>query len=121
MASFVETVMRVPFFTGLSREDLARILGKLQEEKFLSGQIIVKQGEPGDALYVVQSGVVEVVLESDGVSAESVAVLGPEECFGEMALFTGEKRSATVRAFVDSVVLRLDKEDWRSCSPDIPP
>ena len=112
MENLADVMKRTAFFSDLSREDLARIAGRLEERKVSSGQAIVRQGEAGDALYVVQSGAVEVVLESNGVSAESLAVLGPHECFGEMALFTGEKRSATVRAFVDSVVLKLSKENW---------
>jgi anion transporter len=110
--SFADTIRHIPFFSGLSREDLARIAGKLEEEKFSAAQTIVRQGESGDALYVVQSGAVDVVLEKDGVNVQSLAMLGPNESFGEMALFTGEKRSATVRAFVDSVILKLSKENW---------
>ena len=112
METLAEVVKRASFFSGLGREDLARIVGKLEEQRFSSGQLIVKQGDAGDALYVVQSGAVEVVLENGGSGLESLAVLGSNECFGEMALFTGEQRSATVRAFVDSAVLRLSKEDW---------
>jgi CRP-like cAMP-binding protein len=112
MENFAETIRNIPFFSGLSRQDLARVAGKLEEEKFSSGQAIVKQGESGDALYVVRSGAVEVVLENAGLGVESLAVLSANECFGEMALFTGEKRSATVCAFVDSLVLKLSKENW---------
>ncbi|MGB7948917.1 MAG: cyclic nucleotide-binding domain-containing protein, partial [Candidatus Binatia bacterium] len=112
MDSFAETIRNIPFFSGLSRQDLARLAGKLEEEKFSSGDAIVKQGESGDALYVVRSGAVEVVLENDEVGAESLAVLNANECFGEMALFTGQKRSATVRAFVDSLILKLSQENW---------
>ncbi len=112
MDNLAETIRHIPFFSGLSREDLARIVGKLEEESFTAGKVIVSQGEVGDALYMVQSGAVEVVLEHDGLRVESVAILGRYECFGEMALFTGQKRSATVLALVDSVVLKLRKETW---------
>ena len=112
MENLAETIRHIPFFSGLSREDLARIVGKLEEVRFSAGQVIVKQGEIGDALYMVQSGAVEVVLEHEGLRVESVAILGRYECFGEMALFTGQKRSATVLALVDSVVLKLSKETW---------
>jgi len=55
---------------------------------------------------------VEVVLEHEGLRVESVAILGPLECFGEMSLFTGQKRSATVLALLDSAVLKLSKDTW---------
>ena len=77
MENLAETIKNTSFFSGLLREDLARIAGKLQEERFSDGQVIVKQGETGDALYVVQSGAMEVVLEREGIRVESVALLGP--------------------------------------------
>lgn len=112
MENLAETIRHIPFFSGLPREDLARIVGKLEEERFSAGQVIVKQGEIGDALYMVRTGAVEVVLEHDGFRVESVAILGPYECFGEMSLFTGQKRSATVIALIDSVIFKLSKETW---------
>jgi len=110
--NLADTIKHIPFFSGLSREDLARIVGKLEEERFSAGQIILSQGDVGDSLYIVQSGAVEVVLEHDGLRLESVAILGRYECFGEMSLFTGQKRSATVIALVDSTVLKLGREGW---------
>ena len=112
MENLAEAIRHIAFFSELSREDLARIVGKLEEESFSAGQIIVKQGEVGDALHLLRSGAVEVVLEHEGRRVESVAILGPYECFGEMALFTGQKRSASVIALIDSVVLKLRKETW---------
>ncbi len=112
MDHFADAIRNIPLFSGLSREDLARVVGKLEEEKYSSGQAIVHQGEEGDALYVVESGAVEVLLETNGTRSESLTMLGPQDCFGEMALFTGQKRSATVRAFVDSAILKLSQENW---------
>lgn len=112
MENLAVVITRIPFFSGLSREDLARIAGKLEEESFSAGEIIVSQGGVGDSMYVVHSGAVEVVVENNGVRVESLGVLGPYESFGEMSLFTGEKRSATVLALVNSVVLRLRKDAW---------
>lgn len=112
MDHFADTIRNIPLFSGLSREEMARVVGKLEEEKYSSGQTIVHQGEEGDALYVVESGAVEVLLQTNGTHSESLTMLGPQDCFGEMALFTGQKRSATVRAFVDSAVLKLSQENW---------
>jgi len=109
---FADAIRSIPFFSGLSREDLARVAGKLEQRQYSSGEAIVQQGEEGDSLYVVQSGAVEVMLENGGPRTESLAMLGQGDCFGEMALFTGQKRSATVRAFVDSAILKLSQENW---------
>jgi CRP/FNR family transcriptional regulator, cyclic AMP receptor protein len=61
--SLAEAIRQIPFFSGLSREDLARIVGKLEERRFSLGGVIVNEGEPGDALFAVQSGAVEVILD----------------------------------------------------------
>lgn len=79
-------------------------LGKI----FTSGEIIVQQGDVGEEMYVVQAGKVEVVLES-GDERDRVAVLGPRDFFGEMALFDKEVRSATVRALGEARLLTIDK------------
>ena len=79
-------------------------LGKI----FTNGEVIVQQGDIGEEMYVVQSGKVEVVLES-GDNEERVAVLGPKDFFGEMALFDKEVRSATIRALGETRVLTIDK------------
>lgn len=121
MENLAAVITRIPFFSGLSREDLARIAGKLEEERFSAGEIIVSQGEVGDSMYVVHSGAVEVVVENNGVRVESLGVLGPYETFGEMSLFTGEKRSATVLALVNSVVLKLRKDAWEELLAKYPP
>lgn len=80
-------------------------LGKV----YRSGEPIVRQGDEGDCMYVVQSGTVEVVKESGG-SEMRLAELGEGEFFGEMALFEKDVRSATVRAIGDVRVLTIDKK-----------
>ncbi len=71
-------------------------------------EAIVRQGEPGDCMYVVQAGEVEVVQAADG-GEQRLALLSAGEFFGEMAVFEQEVRSATVRAVGEARVLRVDK------------
>jgi len=110
--SFAAAITKVPLFSTISRENLARIVGRLEELSYQPGEVIFSQGDDGDGLYIVHAGAAEVLIEQEGLPAESVAMLGPSECFGEMALFSGEKRSATVRALVNSTILRLARENW---------
>lgn len=104
------TISTTPLFAGLSREDLARIAGKLKEETFAAGQTVFCQGDRGHSLYIVRSGAVEVIREANGSEGESLAVLGPNECFGEITLFTGNPRSATARVVMNTVLVKLDNE-----------
>jgi CRP-like cAMP-binding protein len=82
-------------------------LGKLYHDR----EVIVRQGEPGDCMYVVQDGRVEVVVEAEG-GEERLAVLGPGDVFGEMALFERELRCATVRAIGEPRVLTVDRKGF---------
>ena len=80
-------------------------LGKVYQD----GEIIVRQGEVGNAMYVIQSGKAEVVEEVNGKTVP-LAVLGENDFFGEMALFEDQVRSATVRALGPVRVLTVDKQ-----------
>lgn len=73
------------------------------------GETIVRQGEVGDCMYVVQAGQVEVVQDTDG-GEQRLAVLEIGDFFGEMAVFEREVRSATVRALGEARVLKVDKK-----------
>jgi hypothetical protein len=76
---------------------------------FKDGEIIVRQGEPGDCMYVVQTGTVEV-LHREGDKEYSLRELGPGDFFGEMSLFEGELRSSTVRAVGEVWVYSLERD-----------
>lgn len=80
-------------------------LGKVYQDS----QVIVRQGEVGDCMYVVQQGRVAVVQERDGKEVP-LAVLGKGDFFGEMALFDREVRSSTVRAIGEAQILTVDKK-----------
>ena len=99
----------VPFFTGLGRKSLAKILSSMEVKRFGQGSVMIKQGDPGDAFYIVRSGQVQVVLRRKDQPDIQVAELGPKEGFGEMALFTDQPRSASVVAMTDVQVWRLPK------------
>jgi len=71
--------------------------GQPRSQVFRPGDVIVRQGESGDCMYVVESGKVEVVQERNG-STVRLAEGGPGDFFGEMAIFQRQERSATVRA-----------------------
>lgn len=79
-------------------------LGKV----FTDGEVIVQQGDVGDQMYVVQSGTVEVVLESGGRERQ-LSTMAAGDFFGEMALFDKIVRSASIRAVGEARVLTIDK------------
>jgi CRP-like cAMP-binding protein len=76
---------------------------------YQDGDAIVRQGELGDCMYVVQSGQVEVVQATTG-GEQRLAILGTGDFFGEMAVFEREVRSATVRAHGEARALKVDTQ-----------
>ena len=76
--------------------------------QYHDGDVIVRQGDTGDCLYVVQQGEIEVLQERDGKEVR-LAVLKESDFFGEGSLFDRETRSATVRALGNVRVLTVDK------------
>jgi anion transporter len=112
MADLADIIRHIPLFSGLSREDTAKIMGNLEEQSVHAGTTIFSQGDKGDAFYLIQSGAVGVVLESADGRSETIAVLGPQDCFGEMALLSSEPRSATIVAVKDTTLWKLSREAW---------
>jgi CRP-like cAMP-binding protein len=82
-------------------------LGRVYED----GEILVRQGEAGDSMFVIQEGEVEVVLERNGRET-LLHTAGAGEMLGEMAIFLHEARSATVRAKGRARALTVDKKNF---------
>ncbi|HEX7601898.1 MAG TPA: cyclic nucleotide-binding domain-containing protein, partial [Polyangiaceae bacterium] len=75
---------------------------------FPDGSVILREGDIANAMYVIQQGKVEVLQQHDGRDVQ-LAVLGEGDIFGEMALFEGEERCATIRALGHARLLTIDK------------
>ncbi len=80
-------------------------------KEYQNGEVIVRQGQPGDCMYVIQAGRVEVLAEEGGKEVQ-LALLGEGDFFGEMAIFERAVRSATVRALGDARVLTVDRRNF---------
>ena len=81
-------------------------LGKLYSD----GEVIIKQGDAGNCMYVIQSGEVEVISDNNGKEVR-LAIRKEGDFFGEMALFSKELRSATIRALGDTRILTVDRKN----------
>jgi len=97
-----------PLFEGLERSALEDIAARMRPRRFGAGDIIYREGEPGDSLFVIRDGVALVQAEPEE-RAGPLAHLRRGEVVGEMSLLTGEPRSATVLALVPTEVLELDQ------------
>ena len=97
-------------FDSLGREAAQRLVGHVVEVSFEKGSHILKKGDPGDCMYVLISGRVEIpIYEPDG-REKLVVRLGPRQMFGEMALLTGESRTADVFAASNCRCIKLYRD-----------
>lgn len=103
---------RVELFDPLSEAEARALAARARVAPFFAGETILEQGAPGDSLYIIDQGRVEVVVSQNGRS-EKVAELGPSEFVGEMGLLTGAERSATVVALEPTHCFVIDRDALR--------
>jgi CRP-like cAMP-binding protein len=96
-------------FSCLSAAQLSHLAEDSTVEHYLQGERVVRQGDEGDALYVVLGGRAEVTVQHETLK-KNVGSIEPGQCFGEMSLLTGERRKATVTALTDLDVLAVGHE-----------
>lgn len=101
----------IPLFASLPVETLASLAEQLVLERFSTGEDVVRQGEPGNKLYVISKGQVEVLL-SDGQNQLHINVLNKGDYFGEMALLAGGYRTSTVRTSEPTELYSLSQADF---------
>lgn len=105
-----EFLAGVPAFRSISDAERAILAEQFEEIGFAADDPILTRGEKGDAMYVVRDGHVDVIVSNPDGREMLTVRLGAREIFGEMALLTGEKRTADVRAAGDVTCLRLRRE-----------
>jgi type II secretory ATPase GspE/PulE/Tfp pilus assembly ATPase PilB-like protein len=104
-----ELLERTRIFSSLPPMHLEQISSRLIRGEYAKGKDIVTQGDPGESLYLIESGQVGVyVLDKDFGLGIEVTTLGQGDCVGELALITGEPRNATCTALVDTVAWKLE-------------
>ncbi len=103
------TLLRsIPLFNGLAEEDLLALAANLVRRKFPAGQMIFSHGDIGSAMYIVESGDVNIHLPGEESRRISLADISSGEFFGELALFDEKRRSASALATTDVVLLELE-------------
>ncbi len=103
----VALMEKVPLFADLAPEDRKRVLSRCAKVTLEPGDILCSQGEASTALYILLFGKLAVRI----VNSSAIASIDPVTSIGEMGVFTGEPRSATVEAMEKSALLRLDAGD----------
>ena len=109
----IDFVSGLDMFARLKDEEKASVADCMQVIVYAAGETIIRQGEQGDSMFLIDDGLVRIVVEERG-AVHQLAVLEAGHYFGEMALLTGEPRTASAIAINDSRVYVLEKESFRS-------
>ena len=117
---FARTVPKSPLFEVLDTEEREALIREMELESHEEGGVIIGEGEPGSAMYVIVSGEVKVYTRSAGGTSVYLAKLGEGDFFGEVSLLTGKPRTATITASQPTDLLRLDKEKLDSALATFP-
>jgi hypothetical protein len=112
MLDLAGQLRQTDLFAGLSVAE-ATVLGTFMERVTVpANEVIVRQGEAGDDMYLIESGTAEVRISQGLAEGVTVATLGPGDFFGEIALLTGEERIADVVAAEPMTLLRLNRDSY---------
>ena len=120
----VAFLQQQPLFGGVDNQAMSAIMPLLREANFASGELMVREGDQGDSLFVICSGSVEVLKyspETEAPFGERIALLKVGDVIGEMELIDLQNRSATVRAMEPVSALALSNSDlFRIYESDLP-
>lgn len=117
-----EVLSRVPLFAALDDEASRALRASLKRHDLVRGDVIFREGERGDALFVVTEGKVKLARSAADGRENLLAVMGPADMFGELSLFDPGPRTATASAVTDTTVVSLSHdalEPWLRGRPEV--
>jgi CRP-like cAMP-binding protein len=111
--SMTDALAAVPLFGGLDDEGRAGLIRGMRMRRFRRGETVFHVGDPGDALFIVMSGSIKIVLPAETGDEAILATLRPGDFFGELALLDGAPRSATAIAIEPTETYVLPRDRFR--------
>jgi CRP/FNR family transcriptional regulator, cyclic AMP receptor protein len=105
---FLETI---PIFAGLNAQAVSEIAAAVEEAQFQAGDVVVREDEPGNRMFIIHTGRVEVVKHLDKPRETVLAVFGPKDFLGEMSIIECVARAASLRAIEDTFLFALKGSD----------
>ena len=114
LEQIINFLLEAPMFGDLDATQLSQIVHIMQVQRARDGQVIFREGSPGDAWYVIYEGTADVYKSQDFLPDRRVASLGPRACFGEMAILDHSPRSASVVARGEATVFRFPRKEFES-------
>ncbi|MBN2225183.1 MAG: cyclic nucleotide-binding domain-containing protein [Deltaproteobacteria bacterium] len=103
-----------PLFSDLSHDEFVAVIEKLTPADVGAEGMIIRQGEPGDSIFIVVSGQVSIFRRDEDKNEVWITNLGEGSFFGEFGYFSGQKRFASVKAVEDTTLLEIGRKDLES-------
>jgi CRP/FNR family cyclic AMP-dependent transcriptional regulator len=116
----IDTVRRSPLFAALDDEAAGALMETMTASHLERGDILFREGDRGDRLYVIGEGKIKLGLTSADGRENLLAILGPGEMFGELSLFDPGARTATATAVAESQLIALGHDDLNLFLSDRP-
>lgn len=113
--STVESLAQVPLFAELGSSELGWVASHTRTHRFLPGEEVIRQGEPGDEFFVILDGQLDILIDGRRVN-----VLRAGDFFGELALLFGAPRSATAVTTEDTTLLVMSSDDFEAVLREAP-
>jgi CRP-like cAMP-binding protein len=114
VADRIEFLKRLPLFANLNDAELTRLAQDFTVRRFQPGETIFFQGDPGQALYLIEAGRVRIYVQDDSGQETSVIFYSAGDIFGELAVIDGLPRSASAIAYDETIVHVLSRERLRA-------
>jgi CRP/FNR family transcriptional regulator, cyclic AMP receptor protein len=120
LLSHLDLIRRIPIFSMLTDAEASLLSRRADKRRYKRGERLITQGERANALFVVLTGKVRVLVKDDREREVILSELQPGECVGEMSLIDNEPQCATVRADTVCDVLVLDSQAFAHCLAENP-
>jgi len=120
-APWIDSVTRAGIFQGIEPSAVAAVAERLVPVEFIPEQIIFTEGQPGDRLYVIESGKVKISQHAPDGRENLQSVLGPPEMFGELAVYDPGPRTSSATAITHVRTMAMDRASlrgWIACHPE---
>lgn len=114
LEQIINFLLETPMFRDLDAAELSQIVHIMQVQRVRDGHAVFREGDSGDAWYVIFDGTADVFKDTDFMPARRIALLGPRACFGEMAILDHSPRSATILARGDVTVFRFPRKEFEA-------
>jgi CRP/FNR family transcriptional regulator, cyclic AMP receptor protein len=115
-----QIVTRAGILRGVAPGAASALIEQLRPSEFGASQMVFADGDPGDRVYIISSGKVKISLRGPGGRENLLAILGPSDVFGELAVFDTGPRTCTATAITDVEAVWLDRATLRTWMADWP-